>query len=128
MSVARGGLLLALLLVAGCGKESTAGLIEKLKAPEAGTRLIAARNLGQRPAEAAQVVPALAEALMDEDEEVRKAAAFSLGALGERAREAVPALREAQRDRAADVRKAASVALSYIDPDRFPPTGKAKGK
>jgi HEAT repeat protein len=114
--------LLIALLALGCGKESTADLIEKLKSPEALTRLKAVRTLPERSGDAAQIVPALIEALKDEDEDVRRGAAFGLGSFGEQARQAIPALQAALRDRDSSVRKAAAVALSYIDPRLAPKT------
>jgi len=72
---------------------------DKLKAPDPLTRLKAVRTLPERKADAAQVVPALIEALKDEDAEVRRGAAFGLGSFGEQARDATPALRAALRDR-----------------------------
>jgi len=114
--------LVVALFAAGCGKESTARLIEDLKAPDPLTRLKAVRTLPQRQEDAAQVVPALTEALKDDDAEIRKGAAFGLGSFGEQARDAVPALSGALRDRDSGVRKAAGIALSYIDPKRAPKT------
>jgi vesicle coat complex subunit len=104
------------LFAAGCGKESTARLIENLKAPDPLTRLKAVRTLPQRQEDAAQIIPALMEALKNDDGEVRRGAAFGLGAFSAQARAAVPALQAALRDREPEVRKAASVALAYIDP------------
>jgi vesicle coat complex subunit len=115
----RSVLLLFLLACAGCGKPSTAQLIDNLKAAETLTRLKAVRTLPERTRDAAIVVPALIEALKDEDADVRRGAALGLGTFGEKAETAVPVLQAAQRDREAEVRKAASVALSYIDP-QFP--------
>ena len=88
-------------------------------------RLIAARLLPQRKGEAAQVVPALIEALKDKDGDVRWSAAIGLGSFGEQATDAIPALQAAQRDRDARVREQAGVALSRIDPQRFPAPSKA---
>src|SRR5437660_1470054 len=107
----KGVLLPIFLLVGGCGKESTDELIEKLKSPERLTRIKAVRTLSQRQEEAARVVPALTEALKDEDGEVRRGAAFGLGSFGKQATEAVPALRTALHDPEARVRKAAAEAL-----------------
>jgi HEAT repeats len=111
--------LLFLLACSGCGKPSTVQLIDKLKAPETLTRLKAVRILPERTGDAATVVPALIEALKDEDADIRKGAALGLGTFGAKAEKAVPALQAAQRDRETEVRKAAGVALSYIDP-KFP--------
>jgi HEAT repeat protein len=116
--------LFVLLACAGCGKESTAQLIANLKAPDAFTRIKAVRTLPERKGEAAQVVPALIAALKDEDADVRRGAALGLGTFGGAAVTAVPALQESQRDQEASVRKAAGVALSFIDPTRFPDPSK----
>ena len=124
-------LLLCLLACGGCGKKSTAQLIEDLKSPQERDRIIAARLLPQRKGEAAQVVPALIEALKDKEGDIRWSAAIGLGSFGEQARDAIPALEAAQRDRDARVREAAGVALSRIDSTRFPRASKpgpARGK
>jgi HEAT repeat protein len=104
------------LLVGGCGSESTTQLIEKLKAPDALTRLKAVRTLPQRQGEAALIVPALIEALKDEEGDVRRGAAQGLELFGARARDAVPALEKCLRDPESGVRKAAAQALQKIDP------------
>ncbi len=110
-------LLLCLLACGGCGKKkSTVQLLEDLKGPQERDRLIAVRLLPQRKEDAAQIIPALIEALKDEADDIRMAAAWGLGLFGEQARDAIPALRTAQRDRDARVRKAADIALSRIDP------------
>jgi HEAT repeat protein len=124
-------LLLCLLACAGCGKKSTAQLIEDLKSSQERDRLIAVRLLPQRKGEAAQVVPALIGALKDEGSDIRLSAAIGLGYFGEQARDAIPALQEALRDRDGRVREQAGVALSRIDPTRFkePPKSRSgKGK
>ena len=109
------------LLACGCGsKKSTDELIEDLKAPEERERIIAVRLLPQRKEQAAQVVPALIEALKDKDGDVRRSAALGLGSFGEQAKDAIPALEAAKSDRDARVREAAGIALSRIDPARFP--------
>src|SRR6516164_8165911 len=107
-------LLLCLLACAGCGKKSTAQLIEDLKSSQERDRLIAVRLLPQRKGEAAQVVPALIGALKDEGSDIRLSAAIGLGYFGEQARDAIPALQEALRDRDGRVREQAGVALSRI--------------
>ena len=125
-------LLLCVLACAGCGKKrSTDELIADLKSSEEGERVKAARLLPDRKEDAAQVVPALTEALKDKEGDVRWSAAIGLGSFGEQARDAIPALQAAQRDRDARVREAAAVALSRIDPNRFPVPSKrqpARGK
>jgi len=124
-------LLLCLLACGGCAKEkSTAELMEDLKSGQERERLIAVRLLPQRKGDAAQIVPALIEALKDKEGDIRWSAAIGLGSFGEQAKDAIPALQAAQRDRDARVREAAGVALSRIDPNLAPKTapGKARGK
>jgi HEAT repeat protein len=112
--------LLILLACAGCGKKSTADLIADLKSSEDRDRIIAVRLLPERKADAAEVVPALIEALKDKESDIRISAAIGLGYFGEQALDAIPALEGAQRDRDARVREAAGKALSRIDPKRAP--------
>jgi HEAT repeat protein len=122
-------LLLCLLACGGCGKKkSTDELIADLKSPQEGERIRAVRLLPQRKEDAAQVVPALIEALKGKEGDVRWGAAIGLGSFGEQAKDAIPALQAAQRDRDARVREAAGVALSRIDPTRFPAPSKPRGK
>jgi HEAT repeat protein len=109
-------ILLVVLLAAGCGKGSTAYWIDQLKAPDPGTRLKAVRTLPERRGDAVQVIPALVEALKDEDVDVRRGAAYGLGTFGEQAKDAVPPLVASLRDREPAVRKAAGIALKQIDP------------
>jgi hypothetical protein len=114
-------LLLCLLACAGCGRrKSTDELIADLKSSQERERLIAVRLLPQHKGDAAQVVPALIEALKAKDSDIRWSAAIGLGSFGDQARDAIPALQAAQHDRDARVREAAGVALSRIDPARFP--------
>jgi HEAT repeat protein len=103
-------------------------LIADLKSSQERERIIAVRLLPQREGDAAQVVPALTEALKDKAEDIRWSAAIGLGYFGEQAEDAIPALQEAQRDRDARVREAASVALSRIAPERFPASSRPPGK
>ena len=112
-------LLLCLLACGGCGKKkSTAQLLDDLKGPVERDRLIAVRLLPQRREDAAQVIPALIEALKDTDNDIRLSAAIGLGSFGEQAKDAIPALQQAaQSDRDARVRKAAGTALARIDPN-----------
>jgi HEAT repeat protein len=111
---------LCLLAYCGCGGKSTDELIADVKSPQAGDRVKAVRLLPQRKEEAAKVVPALIEALKDSQDDVRWSAAIGLGYFGEEAKDAIPPLQEAQHDPDARVREAAGVALSRIDPSRFP--------
>jgi len=108
-------------LVCGCSKpKSTDELLKDLQAAEEGDRIKAARTLPERKADAARIVPALSAALKDKESDVRRSAALGLGNLGELARDAIPSLVEAQKDSDARVRKAVEIALSRIDPQRFP--------
>ena len=76
-------LLLCLLACGGCGKQkSTAELIADLKSPQERDRVIAVRLLQQREADAAEVVPALTEALKDKGDDIRLSAAIGLGYFG----------------------------------------------
>jgi HEAT repeat protein len=111
-------LLPCLLACGGCSSEkSTTQLLADLKGSQERDRLIAVRLLPQRKGDAAQVVPALIEALKDKENDIRWSAAIGLGSFGEQAKDAVPALQTAQRDRDARVREAAGKALSRIDPE-----------
>ncbi len=121
-------LLLCLLACVGCGQKSTDELIGDLKSQQEGDRIKAVRLLPQHKGDAAQVVPALIEALKDKEGDVRCSAAIGLGYFGDQATDAIPALQAAQRDPDARVREAAGVALSRIDPTRFSAPSKARGK
>src|SRR5690242_19899640 len=114
--VAKSLVLLLALLGAGCSREKpTQELIADTKSSEEKERLIAVRTLSQRKGDAAEVVPALIEALKDRESDVRRSAAIGLGTFGEKAKEAIPALQAvAKNDRDARVREAARVALSRI--------------
>jgi HEAT repeat protein len=114
-------LLLCLLACGGCGKtKSTGELLDDLKSSQEKDRIVAVRLLPQRKREAAQIVPALIEALKNKENDIRWSAAIGLGNFGEQARDAIAALQAAQNDRDARVREAAGVALSRIDPAQFP--------
>jgi len=120
-------LLFCFLACGGCSKEkSTDELIENLKSPQEGERIVAVRLLPQHKEDAAHVVPALIKALKDSQGDVRWSAAIGLGYFGEEAKDAIPALREARRDRDPRVREAAGVALSRIDPVRFHAPSKSR--
>jgi HEAT repeat protein len=122
-------LLLCLLTCGGCSKEKTTDeLIGDLKGSGERERIIAVRLLAQRNGDAAQVVPALIEALKDKEGDIRRSAAIGLGYFGEQAKDAIPALQAAQHDRDARVREAAGVALSRIDPARFRAPPGPRGK
>jgi HEAT repeat protein len=117
-------LLLCLLACGGCGQKSTNELVSDLKSSQEGDRLRAVRLLPQRKGDAAQVVPALIEALKDKEGDIRWSAAIGLGYFSDQARDAIPALQAARRDRDARVREAARVALSRIDPSAAPKAGR----
>jgi HEAT repeat protein len=115
-------LLLCLLACGGCSQQkSTDELIADLKSGKDGEGLIAARTLPRGKNDAAKVVPALIEALKHRGNDVRRSSALKLGEFREQAKDAIPALQEAEKDdRDARVREAAGIALSRIDPERFP--------
>jgi HEAT repeat protein len=113
-------LLLCLLASGGCSKgKSTDEWLAYLKSGKGGEPTIAARSLPLGEAE--KVVPALIEALKHKDNHVRRSSAIKLGAYGEQAKDAIPALQKmAHVDGDARAREAAGIALSRIDPERFP--------
>ena len=115
-------LLLCLLACGGCGNQkSTDELIADLKASKGTKATVAARTLPGGTGDAEKVVPALIEGLRHSAQEVRRSAAVKLGAFGEQAKDAIPALQKAEEvDGDARVREAAGIALSRIDPERFP--------
>jgi HEAT repeats len=117
-------LLLCLLACGGCSKgKSTDELILLLKSGTEIEGVIAARTLPTGDAE--KVVPALIEALR-RGNDIRRSAAIKLGGFGEQAKDAIPALQKAEEhDGDARVREAAGIALSRIDPERFPYSPKA---
>ena len=119
-------LLLCLLACGGCSNgKSTDELIADLKSGKEGEGVIAARTLPQGRGDAAKVVPALIEALTHRGQDVRRSSALKLGQFREQAKDAIPALQKAEHDADARVREAAGIALSRIDPERFP--SKTKG-
>ena len=65
------------------------------------------------------------EALRHKGNDVRRSSALKLGEFHEQAKDAIPALQKAEEhDGDARVREAAGIALSRIDPERFPYTSK----
>ena len=121
-------LLLCLLACGGCSKQKTTDeLITDLQSSQEKDRIIAVRLLPQRKGEATpRIVPALIGALKDKQGDVRWSAAIGLGSFGDQAKEAIPALQAAQHDHDTRVREAAGVALSRIDPARFPVSSKSR--
>jgi HEAT repeat protein len=120
-------LLVCLLACGGCGKnKSTDELLVDVKGTDVGDQLKAVRLLQTQKGDPAKVVPTLTEALNNKAVNVRISAAIGLGSYGEQAKEAVLALQAMQRDRDGRVREAAGLALSRIDPDRFPPPAKTQ--
>jgi HEAT repeat protein len=108
-------IILLVAALAGCSNRPTHEWVAQMNAPEGAQRLHAIRALGERPAEAATVVPALSAALKDRDPFIRRDAALALARLGPEARAALPALQPLLRDRNQHVRKAASDAVKKID-------------
>jgi HEAT repeat protein len=115
-------LLLCLLACVGCShQKSTDELIADLKSGKEIEGVIAARTLPRGRDDAAKVVPALIEALTHRGSDVRRSSALKLGEFHELAKDAIPALQKAEQDDGdARVREAAGIALSRIDPERFP--------
>jgi HEAT repeat protein len=111
----RFGPLLLLFAAAGCAK-STAELTRQLKSSDPTERLHAVKLLEDRVRDKDVVVPALTEALADENTYVRRDAAKALGQFGPDAKEAVPALVTCLRDKEPSVRKTAGESLKKIDP------------
>ncbi len=123
-------LMLCILAYAGCGQEkSTDDLIEDLKSGREDAGVIASRTLPLGNRDAAKVIPALTEALTHKSSDVRRSSALKLGQFREQAKDAIPALQKAEHDDPdARVREAAGIALSRIDPARFPYTPKVGGR
>lgn len=82
-------------------------------------RLHAATMLGLMGAAGQGAVPALVEALRDEDAAVRRMIVAALSEIGPAARTAVPALVAALRDRCALVRRRAAFTLGELGPVAF---------
>ena len=80
----------------------------------AAVRQQAARALGQMGGQARMAIPALANALGDQDAGLRTEAAKALGHIGAQAREAVPSLQKALTDPDEAVRSEANAALKRI--------------
>ncbi len=123
-------LLICLPLFGACARQkSTQELISDLKSPDDKDRIIAVRTLpGKKKGDAAEIVPALIEALKDADGDVRRSAAIKLGSFGDKAKDAIPVLQAALHDKDARVRESAGMALSRIDPKLAPKDGAGKGR
>lgn len=104
-----------LFIAAGCAK-STTHWTEQMKSTESVQRLHAVHTLKGRVTEPLIVVPALVEALKDEDPFIRRDAARALGKFGPDAVDAVPPLRVLLTDKEPSVRKAAAQSLKQIVP------------
>jgi HEAT repeats len=87
---------------------------ERLTGGDVADRQRAAAALGGLGAEASPAVPALADALSDEDPGVRQSAAEALGRIGPDASPALPALTQALADPDAGVRENAALAVAAI--------------
>ena len=114
-------IMIGLLSLAGCGAPSTDDWLVQLKDADVVKRRQALRELAARTAESPRIVPALSEALRDENAYVRHDAATALAKFGPDASEAVPALTLALKDSDHSVRKAARSALKKIDPQTAKP-------
>jgi HEAT repeat protein len=100
-------------------------LIDAFRRPFHHERLFALQQLGSIGSAAADAVPALAEALKDQNAEVRQSAADALGRIGPAAADAVPVLVEALKDQNAHVRRSAAKALRGIGPAAVPALAEA---
>jgi HEAT repeat protein len=106
-----------LLLILGCDNKSTSAWVAQLQSKDSAERLHAIKALERKKSDAATIVPALTQALDDEDPFVRRDAAKALGRFGREARSALPTLTRLLRDQNAGVRKSAEEAVKKIDPD-----------
>ncbi len=115
-------LLLCTLACGGCSTgKSTDELIGDLKSGTEIDAVKAVRTLPRAKEDAEKVVPALIEGLTHSGNDVRRSSALKLGEFKEHAKDAIPALQKAEENDAdARVREAAGIALSRIDPERFP--------
>ncbi|OWK38071.1 HEAT repeat domain-containing protein [Fimbriiglobus ruber] len=111
----RAAVLGGLVFAAGCEK-STTYWAEQTKAEDPAQRRHAVHVLSDAAKDQKTSVPALIEALKDDNHYVRRDAARALGHVGPEAKDGVPALRALLRDREPSVRRAAGDALQKIDP------------
>ena len=93
------------------GEQKVKGLIAELSSEQVNVRRRAAQSLREMGLPASAAVPALAQALRDEDASVRRAATGALGRMGEAA---VPALSEALTVPDEEVRFAATDSLRQL--------------
>jgi len=87
-------------------------LVKKLKNKKVALRCWAAWALGKMGEKAGKVIPALIEALKDENTDVRSTVVLAFGNMGEKA---IPALIEASKDKDANVRSKVVRALERMD-------------
>jgi HEAT repeat protein len=92
--------------------------IQALESEDEAKRQAAFEKLADSGSEA---VPALMQALDDDDEFVRMTAALSLGLIGQRSEETIPALVHALGDEEREVREAAAMGLSLFGQETVPP-------
>jgi HEAT repeat protein len=114
---------MAVLAVVGCtpeprfrGKTARTWAAE-LKHKNQSERWHAAQALANLGPHAHEAVPALVEALKDEDAILRTEAASALARIGPAAKPAVPALVEALKDDYGPAREAAAATLRALDPE-----------
>src|SRR5262249_7746171 len=93
--------------------------LQGLRVADPFQRLHAAMVLGLMGAQAQGAVPALVDAMRDDNAQVRRTVTAALGEIGPAARTAVPALVTALRDRCPAVRRRAAVALGEVGPVAF---------
>src|SRR5437660_2771778 len=95
---------------------SVAELERMLRDRDPAVQAQGAHGLGLHGREAAEAVPALADALKSDHLQVRQKAAMAIGKVGPDARQAVPALIKSLEDEAWTVRRNAAIALGQIGP------------
>jgi HEAT repeat protein len=121
--MARKFCLLLVSLTVGCGHKppyegkSVAQLERMLKDGDADAQSQAAYGLSLHGPDAAEAVPALADALASPHTLVRQNSALALGRIGPTARAAVPPLTDVLRDPEWTVRRQAALALGEIGAD-----------
>ena len=117
--------LLALLLIAGCGRGPAKKPVQQAQAPPR-PAAVSPKPMAPKPAKAtAKAAPAVAERsvadwigdLKSDDTDQRSRAAAALGKLGPAAKDAVAPLHEMLKDKQPGLRRAAAEALGKIGPD-----------